>query len=296
MRYYALPFLAVLIYSGNTVVTRLAADVISPAAITFYRWFFAAVLLTPFVAAGAWRNRQRIYPHLGKLAVLGLLGMVLYQGLAYIAGKSTPATNMGIIASLIPLMTVMLSMPLLREPPTIGALAGGLLSLAGLVVLIGHGSPATLLSAGIGQGDLIMLAASFAYAADGVLVRKWAVPLPVWQSLYIQIWWAVLFLLPFFLSGPMEPLTARNLPLILYATIPTSILAPYLWMLALKLLGASQASIFLNLVPLLTALIAILWAGEHLEYYHCVGAALILAGVALAQRLKRPLGKWLPVT
>jgi drug/metabolite transporter (DMT)-like permease len=289
MGIYALPLLAALIWSGNTVVTRLSAGVIAPEAIAFYRWLLAGLLLTPFLLHPVWRDRYRIAPLLPKLAVLGLLGMVLYQGLAYVAAKTTPATNMAIIASLIPLITLVLSIPLLHEPPTLGTLLGGVVSLAGLCILMGHGEPLSLLDHGIGQGDFIMLLAALSYAGYGVLLRRWAVPLPIWQSLYMQIWFGVLFLLPFFLHGPAAPITARNLPLILYATIPTSIGAPYIWMLALKHLGPSRASIFLNLVPVFTALLAILLAGEHLEHYHLIGGAMALAGVALAQRLRRPL-------
>ncbi len=289
MGYYTLPLLAVLIWSGNTVVTRLSAGVIAPEAIAFYRWLLAGLLLTPFLLRPVWRERRRILPLLPKLAVLGLLGMVLYQGLAYVAAKTTPATNMGIIASLIPLITLLLSIPLLRETPTIGMLFGGTVSLIGLGILIGHGDPASLLDQGIGQGDVIMLLAALSYAGYGVLLRRWSLPITTWQSLYVQIWFGVLLLLPFFLHGSAAPITSRNLPLILYATIPTSIGAPYIWMLALKYLGPSRASIFLNLVPVFTALLAILLAGEQLEHYHLVGGVLVLAGIILAQRLKRPL-------
>ena len=288
MRYYSLPCLAVLIWSGNTVVTRLSAGVIAPGAIAFYRWLLAALLLAPFLLIPVWHNRRAIRPHLLKLASLGLLGMVMYQGLAYVAAKSTPATNMGIILSLIPLITMGLSIPLLRETPTYGGLFGGVLSLVGLVFLISHGDPASLLSTGIGEGDLMMLIAALGYAGYGVLLRRWSLPLPTWQSLYVQIWFAVLFLLPFFLQGPAAPITVRNVPLILYATIPTSICAPYIWMLALQHLGPSRASIFLNLVPVLTAFLAISIAGEALQHYHLIGGAFVLAGVMLAQRLKKP--------
>ncbi|MET1026445.1 MAG: DMT family transporter [Dongiaceae bacterium] len=288
MRYYSLPFLAVLIWSGNTVVTRLSAGVIAPGAIAFYRWLLAALLLTPFLLVPVWRNRRAIRPHLLKLAILALLGMVMYQGLAYVAAKSTPATNMGIILSLVPLITMALSIPFLRERPTFGAVLGGILSLLGLVFLISRGDPASLLSTGIGEGDLIMLIAALAYAGYGVSLRRWSLPLPTWQSLYVQIWFAVLFLLPFFLQGPSSPITARNVPLILYATIPTSIFAPYIWMLALQHLGPSRASIFLNLIPVLTAVLAIFIADESLRHYHLIGGALTLAGVILAQRLKKP--------
>ena len=95
-RYLLFPLLAALIWSVNMIVTKMAADVISPAVIGFYRWAIAGALLTPFALPGVWAQRRLIVPYLPKFAVLGGLGMALYQGLAYVAASSTTATNMGL--------------------------------------------------------------------------------------------------------------------------------------------------------------------------------------------------------
>lgn len=43
------PVLATLIWAASTVVNRMAVGLIDPAAISFYRWLVAAVVITPFV-------------------------------------------------------------------------------------------------------------------------------------------------------------------------------------------------------------------------------------------------------
>lgn len=106
---YAFPLFAILIWAGNTVVTKMSAGAIYPAEIGFYRWLLAGALFTPFLLPAVWRNRAAIRPHLGKVAVLGVLGMAVYQSLAYFAAGITSATNMGIILSLMPLMSLALS-------------------------------------------------------------------------------------------------------------------------------------------------------------------------------------------
>ena len=63
----------------------------------------------PFCLPQLWRRRGEIRPWLGKLLVLAALGMVLYQCLAYYAAHTTSATNMGVIGSLIPLLTLLQS-------------------------------------------------------------------------------------------------------------------------------------------------------------------------------------------
>ncbi|MBL8509476.1 MAG: EamA family transporter, partial [Chitinimonas sp.] len=82
MLQYAFPLLAVLIWAGNTVVNKLAAGAIYPAEIGFYRWLLAGLLFTPFMLRPVLRNWPAIRPHLGKLVVLGILGMATYQSLA----------------------------------------------------------------------------------------------------------------------------------------------------------------------------------------------------------------------
>ncbi|AYO39113.1 MULTISPECIES: DMT family transporter [Serratia] len=285
------PLLAVLIWSINAVVSKLSATAIDPAAISFYRWLLALITLTPFVLPGVIRHWSAIRANWWKLLVLGMLGMVLYQSLAYYAAHSVSALFMGIIVSLIPLLTILISIVLLRVAPTIGIAIGSLLSLGGLIWLVSAGNPGELLQHGIGKGELMMFAATASYALYGVLTKRWAIALPNWQSLYVQILFGVVLLLPNFLMAQDVSLTSQNIPLVLFAGIPASIVAPYLWIHGVMRLGANTASIFMNLAPVFTAIIAVLFLHEHLHSYHLIGGGITLLGVILSQRLRTPLGR-----
>lgn len=72
-------------WSINAVVSKPAANVIDPAAISFYRWLLAFLVLTPFMIKGIVKNRTIIVQYSWKLFILGALGMILYQSLAYYA-------------------------------------------------------------------------------------------------------------------------------------------------------------------------------------------------------------------
>ncbi|WP_416412006.1 DMT family transporter [Pantoea sp. App145] len=293
---FLFPLVAVLIWSINTIVSKLSAGSIDPAAISFYRWILALVVLTPFALPDVWRHRRQIIASSGRLLILGLLGMVLYQSLAYYAAHSVSAVMMGILGATIPLLTILLSLVVLRLAPTRGILIGGLLSFAGLVWLVSAGNPAQLLHQRLGNGELMMLAASTSYALYGVLTKRWAIPLPTWQSLYVQIFFGVLLLLPGFLRTPDVSLNAHNIPLVLFAGLFASIIAPFLWILGVQRLGASTTSIFMNFVPAFTAVIAILFLHEQLHGYHWIGGGMTLLGVILAQRLRTPLRRPRTVT
>lgn len=286
-RYMIFPLLAVLIWSVNMVVTKMAASVISPAAISFYRWVVAVLVLAPFTLPGVLRQWALIRPNLWRLAVLGALGMGVYQGLLYVAAATTTATNMGIITSMVPLLTIAVGTLILHERPTRMAVLGALVALLGLGILLGEGDPRRLLSVGGTVGDVLMAVAALSYALYGVLLRKWSLPMGVWQSLFMQAVFVVLFQIPFFVLAAPSPLTAQNLPMVLYAAIFPSLFAPYFWMQGVNHLGPNRASIFLNLMPVGTVVIAALTLGEHPHAYHIVGGLLALAGVSLAQTRAR---------
>lgn len=278
------PLLAVLVWTGNTLVTKLASTAIEPAAITLYRWLLAGLILTPFLLRSVWRQRATVAAHWPKLAFLGFLGMGMYQGLAYEAAKTTSAINMGVMVALMPLLSALLASLLAGEALSAARVGGAGLSLLGLVFLSTQGHPGALLDGAAHAGDALMLAAVASNALYGVLLKRWAVPLSTWQQLYVQIGFGVLMLLPFWWGAPASPITAQNAPLILYAGIPASIGAPFFWISGIKRLGAARASLFMNLLPIFVAGAACALLGETLHTWHAIGGLLALAGVWWGQR------------
>ncbi|MBM1142635.1 DMT family transporter [Alcanivorax sp. ZXX171] len=284
---YLFPLAAVMLWSGNNVVNKLVAGVLHPAEIGFYRWLLAGALLTPVMLRPLWRQRHAIRPWLWHNVVLGILGMVAYQTLAYYAGISTSATNMGIILSLMPLLALLLSALLLGQPLTAGAVTGALISLAGVIVVVSSGDPAALFRQGVNLGDLLMLLATLSYAVYGVLLKRWRPDLPALTLLYLQVLVGIVVLLPLMLLSPRQGLSGEALPLIAYAGIAASIAAPWLWMNGITRLDPSRVSLFFNLVPLFTAAIAAVVLREQLTWAHLFGGLLTLAGVMLAELWRR---------
>lgn len=127
--YYLLPLFTVLIWGGNSIINKMAASAIEPSAMSFYRWAFAMLILTPFCLPSVIKSRHVIRPYLSKLAFLALLGMVLNQSLGYYAGLTTTASNMSLITSLVPLISIFLSLPLLGKRISALSIVGAVISL-----------------------------------------------------------------------------------------------------------------------------------------------------------------------
>jgi drug/metabolite transporter (DMT)-like permease len=197
---------------------------------------------------------------------------------------------MGIIGALTPMMVLALSIVLLGQRLTAGAVTGSLLSIAGVGVVVSSGDLPTLLRTGVNLGDGLMLLAMLAYAVYVILLKRWVMKeVPPLQLLYLQIVVAVIALLPLYLCTPKMGLSAANLPLVGFAGLMASMIAPLMWMHTVARIGPSRATMFLNLMPLFTAAIAAAVIGESLAAYHAVGGVLTVAGVLLAELWKAPL-------
>ncbi|EJG1708759.1 DMT family transporter [Vibrio parahaemolyticus] len=280
---YLLPFFTVMIWGGNSIVNKMAASTIEPSAMSFYRWFVAMVLLTPFCLPAVIKQRHVIRPYLTKLAFLALLGMVLNQSLGYYAGLTTTASNMALITSLVPLISVFLSVPLLGKSVSMLSIVGGVISLGGLAFMLGHGDVTYFLHQDMTQGDSLMLLAALVYAAYCVLLKRWKMPFNSLTLVYMQGFFSVIMLTPLWLSSEQLLPSQEALPLIAYAGIAASVFAPLMWVKAIDLIGADSSAMFMNLMPVVSVALASTLLGEEIHVYHIIGGLMVISGVILSQ-------------
>ncbi|EPI5804041.1 DMT family transporter [Vibrio parahaemolyticus] len=280
---YLLPFFTVMIWGGNSIVNKMAASTIEPSAMSFYRWFVAMVLLTPFCLPAVIKQRHVIRPYLTKLAFLALLGMVLNQSLGYYAGLTTTASNMALITSLVPLISVFLSVPLLGKSVSMLSIVGGVISLGGLAFMLGHGDVTYFLHQDMTQGDSLMLLAALVYAAYCVLLKRWKMPFNSLTLVYMQGFFSIIMLTPLWLSSEQLLPSQDALPLIAYAGIAASIFAPLMWVKAIDLIGADSSAMFMNLMPVVSVALASTLLGEEIHVYHIIGGLMVISGVILSQ-------------
>ena len=290
---YLLPFFTVLIWSGNTIVNKMASTVIEPSAMSFYRWVLAIAVMTPFCLPHVLRQWTAVKQHARQLTVLALLGMVINQSLGYYAGLTTSASNMSLISSLVPLFSLFASVPLLKKRLSMVSLIGAAISLLGLAYMLGQGDMLFFFRHPMAQGDLFMLIASLLYAFYCVLLKKWTMPFGNWTLIYLQGAFSVVMLTPVWLSSDHLLPSQASLPLIAYAGFAASIVAPWMWVKAINHLGADATAMFMNLLPVVAVTLAATLLGETLHLFHLIGGLLVISGVILSQiKVKRrpPMG------
>ena len=221
--------------------------------------------------------------NLGKIFILGVLGGVIFQCLAYYAAAYTSAMNMGIIQALMPLMAIILASIIFRTLPGMYAVAGAVISLAGVLIVISGGHISQLISHGLNIGDGMMLLGAFAMAVYNVLLKRWHIEIPLSVSLYLQAVAACIVLLPVYILSEKHALTLATSGMVLYSAIGASLLAPLTWMAGSRRLGPSRVSLFFNLIPVFTAIMAALFLSEKFTWSLVSGGVLALGGVIFVE-------------
>lgn len=282
--------LATLFWAGNWVLGRALRDDFEPAALNLWRWLIAVLVLAPFAVPrlrGQWGVIRR---DAGLLLALSFLGVALFQWMIYQGLKTTTAVNAVLINSSFPAFMLLCSWAIERERGTRRQVAGMLISLAGILVIMARGDPASLLRLEFHAGDAIILLAMPVWGLYSVLLRRRPPELDGIAFLFlISVAGAVLILPAFALeawtSPPRWPGPA-GVAAVLYVGLAASVAAFICWNRGVAIVGANVAGFTLHLLPAFGTLLAIVFLGESFHLYHAAGIATILAGVAVATRAR----------
>lgn len=288
-RPYLLLIFPPLFWAGNAVLARGIVGLIPPISLSFYRWSVAFLILLPFGFVQAKRDWPLVRAKLHIVVLLGFFGITCFSAMLYIAAQTTTSINLAVIQSILPAIVIVLSLILLGERISGIQGVGVFLSIAGAVLIILRGNPLQLLRGDWVIGDAIMVLAVTLYALYSVLLRFRPDIHPVSLLIY-SIGFGVLLLSPFYLWEFSQRggfwFTPGLLSAFIYlATCPT-ILGYMFWNQGVKLAGPNMAGLFINLLPVFAAILAIMFLGESLAWYHFAGMVLVFGGVLLFNRKK----------
>ena len=275
------------VYATSYAATRLTLDHVPPATLALIRLMIGALVLIPLAvalqpAAAAPIGRADRWS-IRWMGVLGFAGAFAFShwGIA----RST-ATNAALLITVEPISLILLSPWALGERLTRREGLGAALALIGAAVVVVNGIPGvTAALVPHWRGDLLLLLAGLAYAAyslfgRGVLTRHPAIAVTAWS-----IAWGVAAMLPL---AALEWSAAAQIRLngpailgVLYLALVITALGYLAWNWALERVPAPRAAIFLNIQPLVGALLGVYYLGEPLTAFTVAGGVLILIGLTL---------------
>lgn len=278
---------APLCWGGNIVIAKGVATMIPPVALAFWRWTLAFLILLPLTWPYVKRDWKTALTGWKILGLLSLFGITIFNTLLYMAMHTTTAINGALIQTTMPAVIIVISLILYGERVSWIQAAGVMLCVVGAGVVVLKGRWQALVDMALVQGDLLMIAAVVLYALYSALLPKRPNMHPM-SFLTYTFGIGCVGLLPLYLweisAAGTFTLTPGVAASIGYVALFPSIVAYFCWNRGVAVIGANRTGLFINLIPVFAAVLAIAFLGETLEAYHLAGMALIVAGFVMFNR------------
>ena len=289
---YLLLTATILFWALNWITGRALRDDVPSYSLAFWRWVSASVLLLPF----AWPHLVQGWPAMRRswriMLALGVLGTTLCNLASYTGLKYTTAVSGSILNSFVPVIIIAISWAFLGQRLRASQWAGVVISLTGVLTIVGRGDPEVILSLSLNVGDLWILASMLLWALYTVCLRWRPADLHPLGLLAANGIVGVVAMLPVYLWSLAQGLhitwTAGAVAGLAYVGVFPSVVGYIFWNNAVARVGPNKAGMFMHLMPVFASLLAIIFLGERLHLFHVAGMAMILGGIWLTTRTDNP--------
>jgi drug/metabolite transporter (DMT)-like permease len=281
-----------LLWAGNAIVGRLVREAVPPMTLNLLRWSIALAVLVPLGRA-ALRPGSGVLLHWRRYAMLGLLGIGMYNSLQYLALQSSTPINVTLVASGMPVWMMLVGRLFYGVQVRGRQMMGALLSIIGVLVVLCRGDLDQLLGLRLVAGDLYMILATIAWSFYSWMLLQpkdvpalradWAAFLLA-QVAYGLLWSAAFTGAEWALDTRAIAWSARVGAALLFVALGPAVLAFALWGAGVRRAGPSIGAFFVNLTPLFTALLSSAFLGELPHAYHVLAFALIVGGIVVSAR------------
>ena len=286
---YTLLVLASLCWSGNFIVGKFATLFeIPPLTLNTFRWISVWLILIPFTFKEIYKNLAYIKKNLLAIAFMGVITISTFNSVVYFALNYTQVINAVLVLAIIPAVTIVLSALMKVEKSNIFQIFGLILSIIGVGSIISNGDVQRIVSLSFNNGDLWMLVCVLSWALYSTLLKKNKFKLSQFSLIQIMVSVGIIFLIPQYFyeqSIGLELNFNKAFFLILfYVVVFPAIVAYYCWQKGIEIIGPNRATMFIQLMPLFSAVMAIIIFKEKFELYHFVGATFIVSGIYLSNK------------
>ena len=288
---YFILILTTIFWSGNFIVGKTASMFqIPPFSLNFYRWFFAGLILLPFTYKEIINNKKYILDNLGFFIILGITSITIFNSIVYYSLYYTQVISGILMISTIPVWIIFISSLLNIEKTNIFQIIGVILSLTGVIFIITKADLNLIKNLDFNKGDLSMVVAMFSWAIYSALLKSRKYKISQVSLLEVVIICGLFFLIPIYfieMNTGNQIILGKPFYLILaYVVIFPGLAAFFFWIKGISIIGANRAGIFLHLMPIFGAIMAMAIFNEKFMYYHFLGAVFIIAGITISNKKK----------
>ena len=286
---HSLLIMATLMWAGHANVLKVSIDELSPMLLMGLRWVGCLLILCFFLWSDVIEYIPSVKKRLTWVAMMGGIGMAGFTICLVVAAHSTSAINLGITQSFIPALVMIVGFVILGTSISKVQGFGLVLSLFGALILVSKGSTQAIVNLKFNSGDIIMLIGCFCYAGYTLGLTK-RIEMPptvmfVFFSFFASLTLSICIFIEF-LAGDLILPGLRGAAIVLYCIIFPSILAQTFFMRGVELIGANRAGLYVNLVPVFTALLAVIFLSEQLFIFHVISLILVLSGIFITEKFK----------
>ena len=284
-------FCATFFWAGNFIIGKAASiNEIPPISLNLYRWLIAWFVLLPFTYKELIQKKKYILKNFGIFIILGMTAVSIFNSALFYSLKFTQVITGVLMISVVPVMIIFFSALLKIEKTNIFQIFGVALSLTGVVFIITKADIEILKNLDFNRGDLTMLIAMFSWSIYSALLKKKKYELSQITLLQVVIGFGVIILIPFyFIDINIGNEIKFDMPFFLiltYVIFFPGLISFFLWIKGVGLIGANRAGVYLHLMPILGAIMAMIIFDEKIMFYHFVGAIFIISGIFLSNRKK----------
>ena len=287
---YGKLLLTAFLWGGTFVAARVVTQHVEPFSASFLRFVVASFFLSLLVA-----KQKASFPLLKKNQLmpaipLGMTGIFTYNVFFFMGLKTVTASRASLIVATNPVFISLFSVLLFKERMNAGKVMGIILCLAGAAIVISHGNLPEIFRGKLGWGEVYILgcvASWVAYSLIGKVIMKDLSPLHA--VTYSCLIGTLALFFPAWQEGIYEQVmtyTAIDWTGIFYLGFFGTVLG-FLWYYeGIQVIGPSRAAVFINFVPVSGVLLGWLLLDESINLSLLTGAALVIGGVYLTNKIK----------
>ncbi len=291
----ALLSIAPLLWAGNAIVGHMVHALVPPVLFNLMRWAIAFLILLP-IAGSVFYPDSPLWKSWRRFAVLGLLGVGVYNALQYLALQTSMPINVTLVTSSMPVWMLLIGWLFFKTPVSARQALGALISICGVLIVLCRGDWRQLLALRLVMGDLLMIVATICWSVYSWLLTRtdelasirqdWAKFLIaqvgfglVWSALSATVEWQV-----------SDAGIVWGWPLavaLLYVATGPAIVAYHCWGAGVRRAGPNVAAFFNNLTPLFAAVLSSAFLHELPQGFHVLAFIFIATGIVLSSRSGR---------
>jgi len=287
---HLLAFVTIMVWGCASISSKILLETFGPVELFFYRMLMAYLML--LAIKPGFIKYKNLKEEMVFMAA-GITGVTLYFILQNVALKYSLASNVGVLLTISPFFTAVLSFLILKDEKLRAKFFMGFaVTLAGVMLLSYNGNQVLKLNP---IGDFMAILAALAWAVYSVVMKK------VGSYGYNTIlstrkifFYGLIFLIPalvytdfsFSTAKFFDPMVLGNM---LFLAIVASAMTYVTWNKALGILGPVKTSMYLYGVPVVTLALSIIVLGERVTLLSMTGVTLILGGIWISER--KPKGK-----